>query len=201
MRKVLTIVAVAVLAAASACERQSATAPTPAATANGVAASSSPSSVVLAETTAGSTGTSNNYVGQSVTILSRGAFNRIRFNWFDIGGHAVAFGTLYVLDREYLGLPPALSASTPGFVASSEGIVDGQYTFHPGVVLKGGEHYWFYTDTRGAFVTSFSDSTYDGGDMYVTGMPDLPFHKALASGMVPPPPGTFIDANFRLEAR
>ncbi len=54
---------------------------------------------------------------------------------------------------------------------------------------------------QGAFVSSFSDSTYAGGDMYVTGMPGLAFRKALASGMVPPPPGTFIDANFRLEAR
>jgi hypothetical protein len=162
---------------------------------------STPSSITLAEVTAGETGTSNNYVGQSVAIEGRGAFNRIRFNWFDRSGAPVAFGTLYILDREYLGTPPDLSESTAGFIARSEAIADGQYIFHPGVVLRGSRQYWFYTDTQGAFMTSFFGSTYDGGDMYVTGMPDLPFHKAGASGPVPPPPGTFIDANFRLEAR
>ena len=35
--------------------------------------------------------------------------------------------------------------------------------------------------------------------MYVTGMPALAFHKAPASGMPPPPPGMFIDANFLLQ--
>ncbi len=87
--------------------------------------------------------------------MQRGAFNQIRFNWFDSAGHPVAFGTLYLLDREYLGLPPALSVSTPGFLAASEGTVDGQYTFSPGVVLKGGERYWFYADTAGGVRVEF----------------------------------------------
>jgi hypothetical protein len=202
MRYLIVFTTAVLLGSASACERQSVLAPAPSTALGGPASpASSASSVTLAEVTSGSTGTSNNYVGQSVTIEARGAFNRIRFNWFDGAGAPVAFGTLFVLDREYLGTPPGLSESTPGFIARSEAIVGGQYTFHPGVVLRGGRQYWFYTETQGAFMTSFFGSTYDGGDMYVTGMPNLPFHKAGASGPVPPPPGTFIDANFRLEAR
>ena len=202
MRYLIVFTTAVLLGSASACERQSVVAPAPATALGGpVSPGSSPSSVTLVEVTSGSTGTSNNYVGQSLTIAGRGAFNRIRFNWFDRFGAPVAFGTLYVLDREYLGTPPGLSESTAGFIAKSEEIVGGQYIFHPGVVLRGGRQYWFYTDAQGAFMTGFSGSTYDGGDMYVTGMPNLPFHKAAASGPVPPPPGTFIDANFRLEAR
>jgi hypothetical protein len=194
MRHLLfTLFAASVIA--SACERQSVVAPSPDVLSSGnpAMAGSAPPSLTLVEVTAGTTATSNNYVGQSVTIPARGAFNRIRFNWFHRGtDDPIAFGTLYVLDRAFLGTPADLSESTPGFLARSEAIVEGQYIFHPGVVLKAGQQYWFYTDANGDFMFSFSD-TYAGGDMYVTGMPNLPFREA--------PPGVHTDANFRLVAR
>jgi hypothetical protein len=187
---------------ASACERESVVGPSPDGHAGAPTSGSAPPSLTLAEVTAGTTATSNNYVGQSVIIPGRGAFNRIRFNWFHRGTDPIAFGTLYVLDREFLGTPGDLSASTPGFVARSGAVGEGQYIFHPGVVLKAGQQYWFYTDARGDFMFSFSDNTYAGGDMYITGMPNLPFRKAAASGYpAPPPPGAYTDANFRLDAR
>jgi hypothetical protein len=58
---------------------------------------------------------------------------------------------------------------------------------------------------RATFAGSFDTDIYPGGDMYVTGMPTLPFRKVSASGRmvgdtyVPPPPGVFVDANFRLQ--
>ena len=147
---------------------------------------------VLVQVTAGTTGTFN-WAGQSVTTPAGGPFASLRFNWFTFSGAPTAFGTLYLLTQEYLGLPGDLGPSTPGYVAQSVAIVDNEYRFAPGVTLNGSTQYWFYTDTQGAFVTSFFGSTYAGGDLYVTGVPTLPFHKALAAA------GIFLDANFKLQ--
>jgi hypothetical protein len=154
----------------------------------------------LVDNTAGSTGTWN-WAGQSVLIPSGGPFNNIKFNWYTMQGNATAFGALYILKQEYLGVPGNLGPSTPGFLAKSESTADGQYVFAPSVTLESGVQYWFYTDTQGSFAGSFYASVYPGGDMYVTGYPTYPFHKAGASGGVTgptPPPGTYVDANFKL---
>ena len=166
--------------------------------AGSMAAAQSQVSVTLVDVTAGSTGTSNNYVGQSVTIPGHGTFDRLRFNWYTFTGSPTAFGSLLLLDREYLGTPQDLGPSTPGFIAQSQSIADGQYVFDPKVKVKAGSKCWFYTNTTGAFVTGFSSDTYAGGDMYITGMPALPFRLEPATGA---PPGTYIDANFRLQSR
>ena len=206
MRTSLVVAVAAALFGAAACARSSSVAPSPVGTHDASPAAAvqgglstlqvssqagMQSGVTLADVLAGFTLTSNNYVGQSVTIPGRGAFNRLKFNWYNAAHHPVAFGTLYLLDREYLGTPSALGETTPGVIARSEAIVDGQYVFAPGVVVRAGEQYWVYTDAQGAFVTGFSVSTYAGGSMYITGMPNLAFHL-IPSG---------IDANFRLQAR
>lgn len=118
----------------------------------------------------------------------------------------------------YLGLPGELEPSTPGYLAQSQGIDQGQYVFPPSVTVKGGIRYWFYSSWKagsvGPFdpITGFSEDSYDGGDMYIapelTGFSPLPFRKAAASWRVIspgppiayyiPPPGTYIDANFKL---
>lgn len=156
------------------------------------------SALTLIEVTAGGTGTSNNYVGQSVTIPGHASYNRIRFNWYTYGTNPAptAFGTLYLLDTEFLGKPIDLGTSTTGFIAASEAVIDGRYVFDSKVKIKGGNKYWFYTDTQGAFAMSFYGSTYSGGDMYITGMPALLFRTALGSG-----PGVYVDANFNLQVR
>ncbi len=154
--------------------------------------------------TSGGTGTFN-WAGQSVTIPAGPGYASLKFNWYTFQGASVAFGTLYLLKQEYLGIPGDLSPSTPGFVAKSDAIVDGQYVFPASAKIDGGTRYWFYTDTQGSFAGSFDTDIYPGGDLYVTGYPSYPFHKAQASGRmvggtyVPPPPGVFIDANFRLQ--
>lgn len=164
-----------------------------------LAAEAAQSALTLVDVTAGLTGTSNNYVGQSVTIPGHATYNRIRFNWYGYGATAgaTAFGTLFLLDAVYIGPPDQLGTSTPGFVAASESIVGGQYVFDPKVKIKGGTKYWFYTETQGSFSTSFFDSPYPGGDMYITGMPMLDFHQVPAFGA----PGVYVDANFRLDAK
>jgi hypothetical protein len=165
--------------------------------------------------TGGATGTWN-FAGQSVTIPGSGSFANVRFNWYTYRGIPTAFGTLYVLDREFLGVPGDLGPSTPGYVGRADatiegnpGVLDdvkGEYVLPATVTLRGGAKYWFYTTRQGSFVASFDTDIYPGGDAYMTGYPTNPFRKSPASGRmvngtyVPPPAGVFIDANFRLQA-
>ena len=156
------------------------------------------------EVTAGGTGTWN-WAGQAVTLPAAGRYGAIRFNWYTFKREPTAFGTLYVLDREYLGLPRDVGPSMPGFIAASERRENGQYVFPASVTLEGSRTYWFYTDTQGAFAGSFDTDIYPGGDLYVSGYPTAPFRKTQASGRmvngeyVPPPPNVSLDANFRLQ--
>lgn len=153
------------------------------------------SGITLVEVMGGTTSTSNNYPGQSVTIPGHGAHNHLQFNWYNSAQEPVAFGRLYILAQEYLGSPADLNPATPGVIARSLAIENGEYVIGQSVVLRAGQKYWFYADAQGAFVHSFDSSTYPDGDMYIVGMPALPFHRAQSA------PGVFIDANFRLQAR
>ena len=224
------LVPVFVLVSASACQNK-ATAPTP--PADSLAVPAAPL-VTIAESSAveqvgaGQTSTSNNYLGQSVTVPGVSSYNNLRFNWDGYAPGTVsapgprgplAVGDLFVLTQEYLGLPSGLGSSTPGFLAQSQGIDGGQYVFSPSVTLNGGAKYWFYSSwvpgTVHSFnpITGFSEDTYAGGDLYVApvlggSFTPLPFRKAQASWRLispgppavyyQPPPGTYIDANFKL---
>jgi hypothetical protein len=156
--------------------------------------------------TSGQTGTWN-WAGQSFVVPQGGSFTDVHFNFYSFKKEPVAFGNLYLLTQEYLGLPSGLSASTPGFVGRSETTANGVYTFGTSVVINGGTKYWVYTDTQGAFAGSFDTDIYPAGDQYVTGIASQPFRKTQASGrmvngtFVPAPAGVFTDANFKLEAR
>ena len=174
--------------------------PAPAVTLQTVA--EAPVSGPIADVTAGSTGTFN-YAGQSVYVPA-GTYNNFRFQWYASTKEAVAFGRLYVLTQEYLGLPGDV-ASAPGRLAGSSTIEAGEYVFEPSIEFQGDRTYWFYTDTQGSFVTSFDIDTYAGGSGYVTGIASQPFRRMQASGrmtaagqFVPAPPGLTVDANFRL---
>ena len=134
-------------------------------------------------------------------------FQNIRFHWYTFQRTPAAFGTLTLLTQEYLGLPREIGPSTPGFVARSERVADNSYLFGEDVSITGGTKLWVYTDAQGSFAGSFDQDIYPGGDLYVTGIPTLPFRKAQASGrmvngiFVPAPAGVFLDANFKLQAR
>lgn len=158
------------------------------------------------EVTSGQTGTLN-WVGQSFVVRENGTFAELRFNFYSFQGTPVAFGNLYLLTQEHLGVPGGLHASTPGLVARSEQTANGVYTFAPSVTITGGTKYWVYTDAQGSFASSFDTDIYADGDMYVTGVPSNPFRKAQASARMvngvlqPAPAGVFVDANFKLQAR
>jgi hypothetical protein len=157
-----------------------------------------------------------NWAGQSLTIPSGMNVGNVRFAWYHYNprGETTAFGRIYVLDREFLGLPGDLSESMPGFLARSEPEASGtsgglsvqgsEYTLPASLVLTGNTRYWFYTDKQGAYAYSFDKDLYAGGNLYVTGYFASPFRIGTASGRmvngvyVPPPPGVTTDENFRL---
>jgi len=214
---------------ASACRNNAATPTSPADAAVPVSALVTiAESSTLEQVGTGQTSTSNNYLGQSVTVPGTSSYNNLRFNW---DGYApgslsapgprgpLAVGDLYVLTQEYVGLPSGLGSSTPGFLAQSQAIDNGQYVFPPTVTLKGGTKYWFYSSWVPGAVQSFnpiggfSEDTYADGDMYIApvlggSFTPLSFRKAQASWRLissgppavyyQPPPGTYIDANFKL---
>lgn len=165
------------------------------------------------DVTSGGTGTWN-YAGQSVTMPGSGTYSSIRFNFYTFHKTPTAFGTMFILDREYLGLPGDLSAATPGFIAKTDAAIEGnpgplddvkgEYVFPSNVSLKGGTKYWFYTNKMGSFAGSFDTDIYSGGDKYLTGHPTQPFRKSHASGRMVggtylPPPDVYTDANFKLQ--
>ncbi len=158
------------------------------------------------DVTSGGTGTFN-WAGQSFVVQDSGAFGDLRFHWYSFQRAPVAFGSLYLLTQEYLGVPGNLGSTTAGFVARSERIENGVYVFGAGATITGGTKYWVYTDTQGSFAGSFDTDIYPSGDLYVTGFPTSPFRRAQASGrmvngvFVPAPAGVFIDANFKLQAK
>src|SRR5262245_9193423 len=95
--------------------------------------------------------------GQRVTTPAGGPWDNITFNWYS-GGRGdvpIALGTLYVLDREYLGLRSGLSTDTPGFLAVGHGVGVAyplpQYAFDPAFTLQPDTTYWFYSDGNVAF--------------------------------------------------
>lgn len=158
------------------------------------------------EVTSGQVGTFN-WAGQSFVVPESGTFGDLRFNFYSYQKSPVAFGNLYLLTQEYLGIPAAMSSSMPGFVARAGSTAEGVYVFADAAAVTGGTKYWVYTDAQGSFAGSFDTDIYAGGDLYVTGFPTTPFRKAQASGrmvngvLVPAPPGVFVDANFKLQAR
>ena len=88
----------------------------------------------------------------------------MRFNWFsDIATTMpTAFGTLTLLDQEYLGTPAALSAATLGFVGHSTGIAAGQYVFDPLVILNPNTQYFAYASQAGLLAGELNGSYADG---------------------------------------
>ena len=158
------------------------------------------------DVTSGQVGTFN-WAGQSFIVPESGTFGDLRFNFYNYQKRPVAFGSLYLLSQEFLGAPGALNSSMPGFVARAESTADGVYAFAASAIVTGGTKYWVYTDAQGSFAGSFDTDIYPDGDLYVTGFPTNPFRKAQASGrmvngvLVPAPPGVFVDANFKLQAR
>jgi hypothetical protein len=141
----------------------------------------------LVEVTAG-TATNTFFPGQSVTTPAGGPFNNIAFNFFSDGPATTptAAGTLFILTQEYLGTPDALSAATPGFLASSTGISGGVYQFSSAVVLSGNTQYFFYANAAQLLSGQAAD-IYAGGNVYATNGGGSNYNSLTSQ-----------DANFRL---
>jgi hypothetical protein len=117
--------------------------------------------------------------GQSITTPSGGPWNDIGFNFeqcLDPDGTSClsttnapyALGALYLLSQIYDGLPSALSSSTPGFIASTTTIVDGVWTFAPGVTLNPSTQYFFYmaAEFDGVEIVYSDSNPYAGGQTF-----------------------------------
>lgn len=141
----------------------------------------------LAQSTTANGGFFDAAPGQSVTIGGSGAFNNLVFNFNANGTLApIAPGTLYLFSQEYLGTPAALSASTPGFIASAVGN-NNLYTFASTVSVQTSTQYFFYANTTATFAAD-SNNPYTGGIMYFAPGSSSAFQTA----------STF-DAAFRLQ--
>lgn len=134
-------------------------------------------------------------VGQSVTV-NGGPFANLRFRFGVPSGFETASGSLFLLDREYVGTTLALGPATAGVLASTSRIESGEWVFEPAVTIGGGAKYWFVT-TANMRVYMTPDGVrdfYPGGDVY-TGNDVLPFRQFR------PSPAATIDASFQLRGR
>ena len=134
-------------------------------------------SQVIAQDLAGTgspccTSTPGEFYGQAFTTPGGGPWNSLAFNFYsDVPATTpVAAGTAFLLTQQYLGEPGALSMSTPGFLAESIEILDGQYIFAPRVQILGNTSYWIYEngplqvsggDTQPGALSYISIGTFD----------------------------------------
>ena len=151
----------------------------------GVTGSGSAQAGTIAESTGG-TNILTTIPGQSVTILSGGAYRNIAFNFFDASQNSAAAGTLFILTQSYAGTPSALSNATAGYVAQSQSISGGVYLFDPTVILLGQAQYFVYA-TQSLTASGYNSNVYAGGNSYTSGGANTAFANR---------PG--LDANFRL---
>jgi len=112
-------------------------------------------------------------VGQSVTTPGGGPWDSIEFDFYDtvvennqiVGialGSPLAYGTLYLLTQTYAGTTSGLSTLTPGFLAATSTIVNGDWVFDPTVTMEGNIQYYFFTDTISTGRVALSEN-YSGG--------------------------------------
>jgi hypothetical protein len=90
------------------------------------------------------------FIGQSLVTPAGGPWHDLTFNFFSNvpATTPTAVGTAFLLSQEYLGTPANLSSSTPGYLASSTGIVAGRYVFAPGVTVQPNTTYWVYENAE-----------------------------------------------------
>lgn len=108
-------------------------------------------------------------VGQSVTVAG-GPFDQLRFRFLLPPGGEPANGTLFLLTREYLESQYELGAQTPGVIASTSRIEDGEFAFDPAFRIVAGK-YWFMTNSNmRVYTTPGNQDLYPGGDAYSAGL-------------------------------
>ena len=137
---------------------------------------------IITQNTSGTSATvlTGFYNGQSVTTIAGGPWNNIEFSFEQCASPSgtsclstttntpFALGGLYLLSQIYNGLPSGLSSSTPGFLAYTNTIVGGFWTFASGVTLSPGTQYFLYMDTafNGPEVLYSTGNPYAGGQAF-----------------------------------
>lgn len=105
----------------------------------------------ISSATTGNGSANNPYYSQGLTLGSGGDWNNISFA-FDrnsgAGFTAYAAGDLFILTANYSGTPAALSSSTSGYLAQSNGISNGFWTFDSSVTLQSSSTYYFVMGDR-----------------------------------------------------
>jgi hypothetical protein len=112
-----------------------------------------------------------NAVGQSLTTPAGGPWSSILFSFYSANidpvtlGPEVAQGGLYLLTQAYSGTPGALSNATPGFLASTSTIVNGEWVFAPSVTLQPNTQYFFFENSTDPAAIA-TTATFAGGTAY-----------------------------------
>jgi len=106
--------------------------------------------------------------GQSVyTGASSDSWNNLEFNYFNWDQTSIAYGDMYLLDKEYLGNVDTLGVLTDGFIGmgKSDGI---SWKFDSSIIIGSMSTYWFYaTDIRnGLLLSGYEHDRYSGGSLY-----------------------------------
>ncbi|HXT68445.1 MAG TPA: hypothetical protein VN700_01715 [Vicinamibacterales bacterium] len=130
-------------------------------------------------------------------MIPAGEFRDLRFNWYLDSDRDSAFGTLYLLNAEYLGYELGLRSSS-SLVAQTSRIENGQYVFDSTLTIAGPLKYWFYTDKQGPVVVDAFADAYKEGDGYITTSSTLPFRRLTAPGSENQMPPIYVDLDFRL---
>ncbi len=122
---------------------------------------------VLASYTGGSGTNAGAFIGQSFTVMGKGSYNNIVFDFLNVNSQtAFATGTAYLLSTAYTGSPNALSTSTPGFLALAAASADA-FSFAASLVLQTGSTYFLYTDKRSPTGSFTGGGAYSGGQDFL----------------------------------
>ena len=136
---------------------------------------------IITQNTSGTEATvlSGFFDGQSVTTPTGGPWDDIGFNFeqcltpsgtscLSTTNVPFALGGVYLLTQIYDGLPSGLSSATPGFMAYTNTIAGGVWTFAPSVTLNPSTQYFFYMDTafNGPEVVYSEANPYAGGQYF-----------------------------------
>lgn len=132
----------------------------------------------LASETAGVVSSqTSDYYGESFTTAAGGPDNNITFNFLTPPGAAYALGTGFLFTQAYIGMPPGLNSSDPGFLGSAVAS-GGLYSFAAALTLSGGTQYFFYEDALIPVAAITGGAPYAGGDLFFTGSSSTAFLEA-----------------------
>ena len=111
-------------------------------------------------------------------------------HWFsDAGITPNAFGTLFILDQQYLGTPNNLSAATLGYLSESISIAAGVYNFPAAFIVQPNTQYFLYANAFGFITGGFDvpgENSYGAGGGNFNSVAGAVDHNYRLSGSVVP---------------